>query len=895
MTVRNLEFLFRPKSVAVVAEAEEASRYADVVLANLAAGGFPGTLIPLGVRRRSRFAIGDDVRLDEFATAPELAIVCASLDLVPAIIGQLGARGTRGVIVGPWLWHRMSRSQIALARKGILQAAQPWLMRVLGPGSGGLVVPAGGLNASAAPVPIKPGKIALVSQSTAIAAAVLDRAQSRGIGFSTVLHLGAGLDVDLADTLDWLAADPDTRSILVQIDEIVDGRKFLSAARAAARNKPVVAIHCRRLAADAPANGPWRADDVFQAALRRAGWVSIDTLGALFEAVEAMARVRASRGESLTIIGNGHGLARIAAETLLRLGGQLGEISPSTLSHLEKRLQTRSPLSNPLALPPDVRPEDWAAALSAVLADSRTDTVLTVCSPSPFAASDQVAAAICAVSRASERNVFTAWVGGGAMLEAQRIAAAHGVLSHDSPERAIAAFLGVLNFRRNRDLLIQLPPSQAADFMPDGEAARSTLGEALAAGEEMLSARRARRLLHAYGIAVGEPPAATSIDAALVAAEQTGYPVDLALLFANGTVFAETANGLRSPAEVRLAARDLRRRQRAQQPASRVGGYRLRPSAARSGTPALRLGVALDELFGPVIFLARSAAAGPPRHGDCVVALPPLNQMLALDLVRRSGFTEEAAGSDERPALEAALSQALIRLSQLLTDLEPVASIDLDPLHVEATGVVALDARIGLARAGTESERRRLAIRPYPKELERALSWNGRTLLVRPIQPEDQEALGALLNSLQPEDARMRFFNAIRSISRGRLARFTQIDYDREMALVAIERDADGSTRALGEVRAVTDSSGEFADFAIVVDSALKGQGLGRLLLDTLVNYCRSRGIAELRGETLDGNLRMQRLARRLGFTLSTGADRGTIDLRLALRQPVSWRAGSGR
>ncbi|HNN84779.1 MAG TPA: GNAT family N-acetyltransferase [Accumulibacter sp.] len=894
MTVRNLEFLFRPKSVALVAEPAEASRYADVVLANLAAGGFPGRLISLGVHRRSHFVIGDDVRLDEFATAPELAIVCASLDLVPAIIGQLGARGTRGVIVGPWLWHRMSRSQIALARQGILQAAQPWLMRVLGPGSGGLVVPAGGLNASAAPVPIKPGKIALVSQSTAIAAAVLDRAESRGIGFSTVLHLGAGLDVDLADTLDWLAADADTRSILVQIDEIVDGRKFLAAARAAARNKPVVAIHCRRLVAGGPPNGPWRADDAFQAALRRAGWVSIDTLGALFEAVEAMARVRPPRGETLTIIGNGHGLGRIAAETLLRLGGQLGELSPGTLSHLERRLQTRSPLSNPLALPPDVRPEDWAAALSAVLADSRTDSVLTVCSASPFAASDQVAAAICAVSRASERNVFTAWVGGGAMLEAQRIAAAHGVLSHDSPERAIAAFLGVLNFRRNRALLIQMPPSQAADFLPDGEAARSTLGEALAAGEETLSARRARRLLHAYGIVVAEPPAATSIDAALVAAEQIGYPVDLALLLANGAVFAETADGLRSPAKVRRAARELRRRQHAQPPAGRVSGYPLRPSAARSGTPALRLGVALDPLFGPLIFVARSAA-GQAHDGDCVVALPPLNQMLALDLVKRSAFAEAVADVDERHALEAAFSQALIRLSQLLTDLDPIASVDLDPLHVEATGVVALAARIGLARSGAEIDRRRLAIRPYPKELEHLTHWHGRTLLVRPIQPEDQEALGALLNSLQPEDARMRFFNAVRSISRGRLARFTQIDYDREMALVAIERDGDGPARALGEVRAVTDSSGEFADFAIVVDSALKGQGLGRLLLERLLSYCRSRRIAELRGETLEGNLRMQRLARRLGFTLSTGADRGTIDLRLALRPPASTRDGGDR
>ncbi len=888
MTLRNLEFLFRPKSVAVVAEPEEPSRYAEVVLANLAAGGFDGPIMSVGAHRRSLFSLAGGVRLGEVATTPDLAIICASLDLVPAIIRQLGARGTRGVVVGPWLWHKMSRSQIAAARKGILEAARPSLMRILGPGSGGLVVPACGLNASAAPVPVRPGKIALVSQSTAITAAVLDRAQSRGIGFSTVLHLGASLDVDLADVLDWLAADTDTRSILVQIDEVVDGRKFLAAARAAGRSKPVVAIHRGTLAAVGTSDGPFRADDVFQAALRRAGWVSIDTLGALFEAVEAMARVRPQRGESLTILGNGHGLGRIAAEMLLRSGGRLSEISCETLRRIEKLLQTRAHLSNPLALPLDVRPEGWAAALSALLVDNSTDSVLTVCSPSPFAASHEVAAAICAVSQQGERNVFTAWVGGGAMLEAQRIAAASGVLSHDSPERAIAAFLGVVNFRRNRDLLMQMPPSLAQDFVPDSQAAQSVLGEAFAGAGEALSARQARRLLQAYGIVVADDPAAPNIEAALVAAEQTGYPVDLALLLANGAVFDESAGALRSPAEIRIAARDLRRRLRVHHPASRVSGYRLRPSAARSGTPALRVGVAVDALFGPVIFLARSAVGKAPESG-CVVALPPLNLMLAHDLVARSRFAEEA-GEGERTALQATLSQVLVRLSQLLTDIDQVASVELDPLHVETTGVVALEAHIGIVRSSAAIDRRRLAIRPYPKELEQQLTWNGRLLLVRPIRPEDQTSLGKLLNSLAPEDSRMRFFNAVRSISRARIARFTQIDYDREMALVAIERDGEGVEHTLGEVRAVADSGGDFADFAIVVDSTLKGQGLGRLLLERLVSYCRSRGIVELRGETLDGNLRMQRLARRLGFTLTSGSDRGMVDLRLALNPHANSR-----
>jgi len=881
MTVRNLEFLFRPASVAVVAEPDEPSRYAEVVLANLAAGGFNGPVLRVGARKRLLLPMGHDVRIGELDVVPDLAIICASLDRVPSIIAQLGARGTRAAIVGPWMWRNMSGKEIEKARRSVLEAARPHLMRILGPGSGGFVVPARGLNASATPVAVMPGKIALVAQSTAVAAAVLDRATSKGIGFSTVLHLGAGLDVDLPDVVDWLAADPDTHSILVQFDEILAGRKFMSAARAAARNKPVVTIHGSPTGGRLQGGGPFTVADVYEAALRRAGWVSIDTLGNLFEAIEAMARVRPLRGESLTILANGHGLGRIAGETLLRSGGQLGNLSAATVKHLEGLLQTRSALANPLALPVDVTATKWGEAVAAVLADKETENVLTVCSPSPFAKSAEVAAAICEVSRETDRNVFTCWVGGTAMLEAQRIAAAQGVLSHESPEEAIASFLGTVSYRRNRELLMQMPPSLAEGFSPDAQAARNALNEAIAAGARSLPARQARRVLQAYGLAVGDYPLAGSIDKAIAAAGETGYPVDLFLVLANGAELAEHVPGLHSPAEIAAAARGLRSRARTRRPGDRISGYRLSRSAARSGAPAVRLGVADDPVFGPVIFLGPASVTG-FREGRLVVALPPLNPMLAGDLVARSGFAKGLPEA-ERSVLRAALSNALVRLSQLLTDIDEVGGVELDPVHVEASGIVVLGAHISIEPRGRKHGFRRFAIRPYPKELERQVDWEGRTLLIRPIRPEDETRLGELLNSLSPEDSRMRFFDSTRSLPRDRLARFSQIDYDREVALVAIERGSDGAERVLGEVRAVADPDGAFADFAIVVASEIKGRGLGQLLLQSLVDYCRSRGIGELRGETLDGNLRMQRLARRLGFTVTTGADRGTMDLRLVL------------
>jgi len=768
-------------------------------------------------------------------------------------------------------------------RKAILDAARPHLMRVLGPGSSGLLVPASGLNASVAAGTALPGKIALVAQSAAVASAVLDRACSKGIGFSSVLHLGRSIDVDLADVLDWLAEDPQTEAILVQFDSISAGRKFMSAARAAARNKPVVAIRGGLADSRRSADRPFSTDDVYEAALRRAGWVRIDTLADLFDAAEAMARVRPVFGERLSIVANGHGLGRIAADALLRAGGRLATLSKDTLQQLDGLLQTGTPLANPLALPADISPANWAAALAAVLADPETDVVLTVYSPSPFAPSAAVATAICEAAQNRERNVFTCWVGGTAMIEAQQIAAAHGVLSHDSPEKAIAIFLGIVNYVRNRELLVQMPPSLPEDFAPDLVAARSALAEAIDSGADTLPPRLARRLLQAYGIGIAEQPLAGSVAAAIRSADETGYPVDLVLVLANAEEYKPVAAGLRSPADIRIAVRGLRSRARAERPGSRVSGYRVRTSAARSGIAALRIGAADDAVFGPVIYLGPAAAAGGRGEGT-VTALPPLNLTLARDLVTRSRFADEAPG-DARLALEAAAATALVRLSHLLTDIDQVVGVDLDPLHVEISGVAALDARIRIAKRGRRFGFRRFAIRPYPMELERQVDWDGRKLLIRPIRPEDERTLGDLLNSLDPADARMRFFGTMRSLPRSQLARFTQIDYDREMALVAIERGSDGVERSLGEVRTVADPDNAVAEFAVVVRSELKGRGLGRLLLQSMIDYSRSRGTRELHGETLAANLRMQHLAQDLAFTLKTGADAGTIDLRLRLRE----------
>jgi acetyltransferase len=881
MTVRNLDFLFHPRSVAVVAELAAQGCYAEVVLRNLAAGGFSGPVTLVTAKKHSVFGIGTHVHLSELATAPDLAVVCAPLRDVAGIVAELGKRGTRAVIVGPSLHEILSETRVAEARKAILDAARPQLVRVLGPGSGGLLVPSCRLNASVAPVMANRGKIALVVQSAAIAAAALDRAAAKGIGFSAVVHLGASLDIDLADILDWLAEDPETEAILVQFETAPAARKFMSAARAAARNKPIVAMRGRHLDSRTGKTPPFRGDDVYESALRRAGWIRIDTLEDLFDAAEAMARVRPLGGERLAIVGNGRGLGRIAAGTLLNYGGTLARFAPETVQQLAGLMRTGTPPGNPLALPPDLSPASWTAALETLAADDGIDAVLTVYSPSPFAAGSEVAAAVGAAAAQTAKNIFSCWVGGSAMQEAQQVAAAKGLLAHDSPEKAIGVFLGIVNYWRNRELLLQMPPSVAEEFVPDIYRARAAVTEALAAGAGMLPPREARQLLQAYGIETGEATPAANIDAAIDAADEIGYPVDVALALANDVEHGLLARELRSPEDIRIAVGGLRGRARAEFPGIRVGGYRLRPSVARSGLPALRLGVADDAVFGPVIYLGE-AGAGEPRN---LVALPPLNRRLAMDLVARGGFAREAA-EDEREALETEIATVLVRLSQLLTDIDEITAIELDPIHVETSGVVARERHIHVEKRGRHAGFRRFAIRPYPKELEQQIDWHGRKLLIRPIRPEDETTLADLIVSLDPEDSRMRFFGTMRKLPRSQLARFTQIDYDREIALVAIERDADGVERSLGEARMVADPDNAAAEFAILVASDVKGGGLGRQLMESLIDCARKRGIGVLRGETLNENQRMQDLARKLGFELKTGP--GVIEMRLVLHPPAA-------
>jgi acetyltransferase len=890
MTVRNLDHLFRPKSVGVVGAFDRPDGYESAVLANLQAGGFAGQAFPIRFKPRPLIDLNGQPVLETMPEAPELAVLCGDPAKSAGIVAQLGSAGTRAAILACPAGGADRQSGVQGWRKALLEAARGPLLRVLGPGSAGLIVPNIALNASFwGPQPLA-GGIAFVSQSAAVTAAVLDWSRARGIGFSAVVHLGEGLDVDLADTLDFLASDPQTRSILLHFELVLQGRKFMSAARAAARNKPVVAIRPGRVSygerlATTRAGSRIEADDVYAAALRRAGIVRVLTTEGLFEAVETLARARPLADDRLAIVANGEGFGRIAADVLQLRGGRLAVLSQDACAALAKFLPRGTRPFDPLELPADAAPDAYAQALRVLLGGNDADAVLLIHAPTPFFPSASIARAVCAAAEGSPHDVFSCWLGGESGVLARQECTQRSVLTFETPEKAVDVFLGIAQYRRNRELLRQTPPSLPADFAPGPAAARRLAMRALKTGRERLQDRESAALLSAYGFPMAELPFTRSAEGCVSAARGLGFPVAVKVVAADaagGDRVAGILSFLDTESEVRTAARNLRRRVRERDTGQRVRGYIVQPATLRSDAWALFVGVATDPVFGPVIVFGEGGGTRTnPR--DYAVALPPLNLPLARDLVESTAVGRRMAsggGVDMQ-----AICLLLTQVSQLLIDLDQIVELEIDPLIADAGGVRVREARIRIVAHRRRSGARRFAIRPYPQELRHQIRWRGRAVELRPIMPEDEAAHGEFLASLDTEDVRYRFFSVMRRLPHSELARYTQIDYDREMAFVAIGRDAEGRSQTLGEVRAVADPDNVSAEFAIVVRSDLKGMGLGRLLLDKMIGYLRDRGTAELRGETMPDNERMKNLARDCGFTVTPMRELGVVELRLKLRR----------
>ncbi len=901
MTVRNLKHLFRPESVAVIGASNRPRSVGRTVMRNLLTGGFEGPILPVNPKRRQVAGVLAYPDVESLPVTPDLAVICTPPASVPGLIADLGSRGTKAAVVLTAGFGALQADTGEDYRQQILEAARPHMLRILGPNCVGLLAPHMRLNASFAPEAAEPGRIAFVSQSGALATAVLDWANSRAIGFSHFVSLGNCWDVDFGDLLDYLGGDAETRAILLYIESVTGARKFMSAARAAARNKPVIVVKAGRNEAGAAAAASHTgalagADEVYDAALRRAGLLRVEAIEDLFHAAELLGRGLRLNGERLLVVTNGGGAGVMAADALAARGGRLAVLDPETKQKLDRVLPRNWSGRNPIDIIGDASAGRYLDVFEALAGSRDFDAVLLVQAPTAIVESLGIAEALVPVIAEAKYPVLSSWLGGRSSQAARELFIEQGIPSFETPEQAVSAFMQLVDYRRSQRLLAETPASVPDRFEPNRLAARTVIEAAIAERREILSEPEAKAVLTCYGIPIVETRIVADAAQAGLAAARLGYPVALKILsdqISHKSDVGGVVLDIETEAALIDAVTNMTRRVGELRPDATIRGFTVQAMARRPAAFELIVGAKADPVFGPVILFGQGGTAV-EITADRAVGLPPMNLGLARRLVEETRIARLLAGYRDRPP--AALEEiylTIIKIAQLIADFSEIEELDINPLLADAGGVLALDARIAV-RASRMSGIERLAIRPYPRELEETVKLGDESLLIRPIRPEDEPQHRAFLEALAPEDTRFRFFGSIRRFEHSQLARLTQIDFDREMAFIAVRQPDGAAPETLGVVRIVCDPDNIEAEFAIIVGSALKGKGLGTLLMNKVIGYCRARGVERIVGQVMAGNRRMLALAARLGFAQGSSADPGVIEVRLELRDAAAEGRGGG-
>lgn len=877
MSTRHLDSLLSPRSVAVIGATDRPHSVGGTVWSNLS-GGFKGELHAVNPHLGELGGKPVFADLQALAAhcgkAPDLAVICTPPDTVAGLVAELGAMGTRAAIV-------ITAGLSAEQKQAMLDAARRHTLRILGPNCIGLLVPHLGLNASFAPANAAVGQIAFVSQSGALVTAMLDWANSRGIGFSHFVSLGEHADIDFGDMLDYLGSDSRTRAILLYIESIESPRKFMSAARSAARNKPVIVVKAGRSAqgqkAAASHTGALAgADDVFDAAISRAGMLRVHTLFQLFTAAELLARFRDNRSERLIVMTNGGGAGVMAADAASYSNVELSTLDAAMLEKLDAVLPANWSHGNPVDIIGDAPAERYVATLQTLLQD-RSSAVLFVQAPTAIVPSLEVAQALLPLAQQRPPRLLGCWLGQSNVAEARQLFRQAGVPDYDTPEQAVVAFSFLRTYHRHQAELMETPIADPLGSKPDLVRMRELVDFVLADGRDVLTEPEAKELLRLAGVPVTPtrvvPP---EPEAAVYAAETVGYPVVLKILSPD-IVHKSDVGGVRlnlhNATEVQAAAQAMLQRVAERQPDAGIEGFTVQPMIRRSHSHEVIVGASIDPMFGPVILFG-AGGVSVEVVADHAVALPPLNTSLARSLIGRTRISRLLQGYREVPAADHdAIVHVLLAVSQLLSDLPEIAELDINPLVVNHEGALALDARVRLSRAKPAGAAN-FAIRAYPRHLIETLPWeNGQTLTLRPIKPEDETRHLDFFHKLDPEDVRMRMFSARRNLEHSELARLTQIDYEREMAFVATVVNADGEEETIGSVRGISDPNNDEAEFAVIIRSDMKGKHLGWILMDKLIRYLRANGTQRVVGTILRENNGMLDLARGLGFTITRHPD----------------------
>ena len=891
---RDLDVFFKPRSVAVIGATDRPGHVGRTLLWNLISSPFGGTVYPVNLQKSSVLGIHAYPNVASLPEPAELAVIVTPAETVPGVVEECARAGVKGAVIISAGFRESGKRGLELERQ-VLSAARPARMRIIGPNCLGVMCPINGLNATFAHTVARPGTVAFVSQSGAMCTAILDWSLREQIGFSAFISAGSMLDVGWGSLIDYLGDDPHTRSIIIYMESIGDARAFLSAAREVALNKPIIVIKAGRTeqAAKAAASHTGSmagSDEVLEAAFRRVGVLRVNSISDIFYMTEVLANQPRPKGPKLAIVTNAGGPGVIATDALLTLGGELAELSASTVDALNKVLPPHWSHNNPIDMIGDAGPDRFEKTVEIVAKDPSADGLLVIMTPQGMTNPALIAEKITRFAKLDHKPILASWMGGAEAAQGEAILNRAGIPTFPFPDTAVRAFEYMWKYSYNLRGLYETPVLTEEETI-NPSAAAEIIDRARSEDRPILTEFESKQVLKAYGIPVVDTKVAATEEEAAAAAREIGFPVVLklnSLTITHKTEVGGVKLNLTSEAAVRDAFRAIQASVTGKAGAQHFAGVSVQPLISTEGYELI-LGSSIDSQFGPVLLFGAGGQLVEVFQ-DRALSLPPLNTTLARRFIEQTKIFKALKGvRGRRPVNLPALQELLVKFSRLVTEQRWIKEIDINPLLASPERLIALDARIIVYGTDVEkSDLPRLAIRPYPARYAKDVSLeDGSRITVRPIRPEDEPMLVNFHHTLSERSVYLRYFHWMKLEQRTeheRLTRMCFIDYDRQMAFVAEHQDASTGERQIVAVgRLVKSHAAEEAELAVIVSDRFQKRGIGMEVVRRLVDFARDEKLERVTATVLAENRPMQKIFERLGFRLNQGADAESLEAELVL------------
>ena len=890
----NLDKIFDSKSIAVVGASDKENSVGYTLMKNLMELGYNGKVYPVNIRKKEILGFKAYQAVDQLPETVDLAIIATPAKTVPDVVEQCGKAGILGIIIISAGFKEVGSEGKELEER-ILEIKKKYNLRIIGPNCLGIIRPSIHLNATFGTKMPKPGNIAFISQSGALCTAILDWAIHENIGFSNFVSVGSMSDVDFGDLIDYFGTDPKTRSILMYIEGITDARKFMSAAKHFARTKPVIVVKAGKFGESAKAasshTGSLTGEDMtYDAAFKRAGIVRVEEIADLFNSAEVLGMQPLPRGPNLAIVTNAGGPGVMATDALIARGGKLAKLNQKTMDTLNKILPPYWSRGNPVDILGDAKADRYKAVVKACLDDKNVDGLLMIYTPQGVANPAEIAKTIAKLrkSRGSYKTILTSFMGHEEVEEANRVLNENNIPTYSTPEQAVKTYMYMYQYKRNLELLYETPEELPVDSVPPKRPLMVIMRNAAREKREILTEMEAKQLLECFNIPIVKTLVAKTPDEAAISASQIGYPVVLKILSPQ-IVHKTDAGGvvldINSQAELRTAYDNIVKRAKEYNPAAEIHGVTVQPMIKKHGYEII-LGAKTDSLFGPTILFGMGGV-GVELFKDVATGLPPLNQTLARRIMEETKVYQLLKGyRNAPPANLKLLEETMVWFSQMLVDFPQLKEVDINPLFINEKEAFALDARVVIDKEQVFAKlepHEHLVISPYPKKYETLWKLrDGRTVLLRPIKPEDEPLWLEMFQNFSEQSIRYRFFNIIKNTPHEVRVRYCNIDYDREIAIVP-ELTEDGRRKILGVVRVPIEPDKKTGEIAVIVADPWQGLGLGSKMMDYMIEICKDKKLETIYGVMLSDNYQAINLMKKMGFTikyLSDGTVKGTLNLK---------------